>query len=107
MATHNTRGVKPKDLSKLIDAETWLEPVHGGHAVCYWSVGRGSWWIQSRDPKASSYLRRLKSARRVGYAVMGNHLTIYTADCSVRKFRGILKGLRTVTKGHLVSLEPD
>ncbi len=77
-----------------------------GADISWWPVGRGSWWIQSRDPKASSYLRRLKSTRRVGYAVLGDHLTIYATDCSVRKLRGILEGLRAVTKGHFESLDP-
>ena len=75
--------------------------------ISWWSVGRGSWWIQSRDPKASSYLRSLKSTRRVGYAVLGDHLTTYAVDGSSRKLRGILKKIQNLTDGHFVSRELD
>lgn len=75
--------------------------------ISWWSVGRGSWWIQSRDPKASSYLRRLKSTRRVGYAVLGDYLTTYAVDCSSRKLRGILRKIQSLTNGHFASHELD
>jgi hypothetical protein len=75
--------------------------------ISWWSVGRGSWWIQSRAPKASSYLRRLKYTRRVGYAVLGDHLTTYAVDCSSRKLRGILRKIKNLTTGQFVGLELD
>jgi hypothetical protein len=78
-----------------------------GADISWWSVGRGSWWIQSRAPKASSYLRRLRSARRAGYAVQGDHLTIYAVDCSSRKLRGILTKIQNLTDGHFASHELD
>jgi hypothetical protein len=105
MATHKTRGTAPKAL-KLVDAETWLEPVHGGHAVCYWSVGRSSWVIQSRDSKVSAYLRGLKTVRKVGCAVAGSHLTLWRFDGTERKMRMILRGLaRAMGSSRLVSAE--
>ncbi len=105
MATHAKRGVTPKTLSKPVDAETWLEPVHGGHAVCYWSVGRGSWVIQSRDSKASSYLRGLKTVRKVGWAVAGTHQTLWRFDGTERKMKMIVRGLDRELSTRLVSVE--
>jgi len=105
MATHNTRGVTPKALSKLVDAETWLEPVHGGHPVCYWSVGRGSWVIQSRDSKVSAYLRGLKTVRKVGFAVTGTHLTLWRLDGTERKMRMVVRGLDRELSARFVSVE--
>jgi hypothetical protein len=105
MATHNTRGVTPKALSKLLDAETWLEPVHGGHPVCYWSVGRGSWVIQSRDSKISAYLRGLKTVRKVGHAVAGTHQTLWRFDGTELKMRMILRGLDRELSTRFVSVE--
>jgi hypothetical protein len=106
MATHKTRGVvSPKALSKLLDAETWLEPVHGGHPVCYWSVGRGSWVIQSRDSKVSAYLRGLKTVRKVGCAVAGTHQTLWRFDGSERKMRMVARGLDRELSACFVSVE--
>ncbi len=105
MATQKTRGVTPKTLSKLVDAETWLEPVHGGHPVCYWSLGRGSWVIQSRDSKVSAYLRGLKTVRKVGYAVAGTHQTLWRFDGTERKMRMIVRGLDRELCARFVSVE--
>jgi hypothetical protein len=105
MATHKTRGVTPKALSKLVDAETWLEPVHGGHPVCYWSVGRGSWVIQSRDSKVSAYLRGLKTVRKVGHAVAGTHQKLWRFDGTELKMRMILRGLDRELSTRFVSVE--
>ena len=102
MATHKTRGVTPKAL-KLVDAETWLKPVHGGHPICFWSVSRGSWVIQSRDSKVSAYLRGLKTVRKVGYAVAGTHLTLWRFDGTERKLRAVIRGL--TERGYSVSVE--
>jgi hypothetical protein len=105
MATQAKRGVTPKALSKLVDAETWLQPVHGGHPVCYWSVGRGSWVIQSRDSKVSAYLRGLKTVRKIGYAVMGAHLTLWRFDGTERKMRMVVRGLDRELSARFVSVE--
>jgi hypothetical protein len=105
MATHKTRGVTPKILPKLVDAETWLEPIHGGNPVCYWSVGRGSWVIQSRDSKVSAYLRGLKTVRKVGSAVAGTHQTLWRFDGSERKMRMIVRGLGRELSTRFVSVE--
>jgi hypothetical protein len=106
MATHAKRGTAPKALSKLVDAETWLEPVHGGHPVCYWSVGRGSWVIQSRDSKVSAYLRGLKTVRKVGHAVAGTHQTLWRFDGTERKMRMVVRGLaQAIGSSRLASVE--
>jgi len=108
MATQAKRGVTPKALSKLVDAETWLQPVHGGHPVCYWSVGRGSWVIQSRDSKISAYLRGLKTVRKIGYAVKGAHLTLWRFDGTERKMRMIVRGLaRAIGSSRLAGVENE
>jgi hypothetical protein len=105
MATQAKRGVTPKALSKLVDAETWLQPVHGGYPVCYWSVGRGSWVIQSRDSKVSAYLRGLKTVRKVGWAVAGTHQTLWRFDGTERKMWMILRGLDRELSTRFVSVE--
>ena len=105
MATHAKRGTTPKALSKLVDAETWLEPVHGGHPVCYWPVGRGSWVIQSRESKVSAYLRGLKTVRNVGSAVAGTHQTLWRFDGTERKMRMIVRGLDRELSARFVSVE--
>jgi hypothetical protein len=92
--------------SASVDAETWLERVHGGYPVCYWSVGRGSWVIQSRDSKVSAYLRGLKTVRKVGWAVAGTHQTLWRFDGTERKMRMILRGLvRAMGSSRLASVE--
>ena len=105
MATHKTRGLTPKTLSKLVDAEIWLERVHGGHPVCYWSVGRGSWVIQSRDSKVSAYLRGLKTVRKVGYAVAGTHQTLWRFDGTERKMKMIVRRLDRELSARFISVE--
>jgi len=59
----------------------------------YWAVGRGSYWLQSRSQAVSSYLRTLKCLRKVGYAVIGDHITLWAFDGTERKLRAIIRGL--------------
>lgn len=66
----------------------------------YWTVGRASWWLQSRSQAVSSYLRTLKCLRKVGYAVMGNHMTLWAFDGTERKLRSIIRGIGSVLKKH-------
>lgn len=72
----------------------------------YWTVGRGSYWIQSRSQAVSSYLRTLKCLRKVGYAVIGNHMTLWAFDGTERKLRSIVRGIAaSVQKQGSVSVE--
>jgi len=72
----------------------------------YWAVGRGSYWLQSRSQAVSSYLRTLKCLRKVGYAVAGDHMTLWSFDGTERKLRSILRGVGAVlTKHDSVSVE--
>jgi hypothetical protein len=71
--------------------------------LSWWPVARGSWWIQCRSPRLSAYMRTLKSVRRVSYAVLGDHLTIWAFDGTERKLRAIIRGL--AEQGYSVSGE--
>ena len=72
----------------------------------YWTVGRGSYWLQSRSQAVSSYLRTLKCLRKVGYAVIGNHMTLWVFDGTERKMRMIVRGLaRAMGSSRLASVE--
>ena len=79
--------------AKLVDANCWLENRKIPQIVSYWLVARNRWWIQARHSVASSYLRDLKSVRRVGFAVIGDHLTPWAFDGTERKLRAIIQGL--------------
>jgi hypothetical protein len=48
-------------------------------------------------------MRTLKSVRRVSYAVLGDHLTIWAFDGTQRKLRAIIRGL--AEQGYSVSGE--
>ena len=66
----------------------------------YWTVGRGSYWLQSRSQAVSSYLRTLKCLRKVGYAVIGNHMSLWAFDGTERKLRSIVRGIGAMLKKH-------
>jgi hypothetical protein len=66
----------------------------------YWTVGRGSYWLQSRSQAVSSYLRTLKCLRKVGYAVIGDHITLWAFDGTKRKLRSIFRGIGIALKKH-------
>lgn len=66
----------------------------------YWTVGRGSYWLQSRSQAVSSYLRTLKFLRKVGYAVIGAHMTTWAFDGTERKLRSIVRGIGAALKKH-------
>ena len=74
-------------------------------ALTYWHVGSGRYMIQSRIPQASARLRRLKGARRAGYAVTGGHLTLWALDASAKKLRSILRGLDSELRRHATADE--
>jgi hypothetical protein len=59
--------------------------------VCYWKTGRGSYVIQSRCQTISSCLRELKATKRTGFAVIGEHLTMWSIECSQRKLRSVIR----------------
>ena len=51
-------------------------------------------------------MRTLKSVRRVSYAVLGDHLTIWAFDGTERKLRMVVRGLaRAMGSSRLVSVE--
>jgi hypothetical protein len=66
----------------------------------WWTVGRGSYWLQSRSQAVSSYLRTLKCLRKVGYAVIGNHMSLWAFDGTKRKLRSIVHGIEAALKKH-------
>lgn len=66
----------------------------------YWTVGRGSYWLQSRSQAVSSYLRTLKCLRKAGYAVIGNHMSLWAFDGTERKLRSIVRGIGVALKKH-------
>ena len=93
MATHHKRGRLAQELTEVVDANLWLEADKRSPVVSYWLVERNCWWIQSRNPATSSYLRDLKSVRRVSFAVIGSHMTTWAFDGTERKLRAIIRGL--------------
>jgi hypothetical protein len=66
----------------------------------WWAVGRGSYWLQSRSQAVSSYLRTLKCLRKVGYAVIGDHMTLWSFDGTERKLRSIVRGIGVALTQH-------
>jgi hypothetical protein len=77
----------------MVDANLWLEADKRSPLVCYWLVARNCWWIQSCHSVTSSYLRDLKSVRRVSCAVIGSHMTTWVFEGTERKLRAIIRGL--------------
>ena len=65
-------------------------------ALCYWQITGKRWIIQSRVQGLSSALRRIKGARRFGYAIMGGHLTLWAIDCTAVKLTSVLRGLTQI-----------
>lgn len=65
-------------------------------ALCYWQITGKRWIIQSRVQELSSALRRLKGARRFGYAIMGGHLTLWAIDCTAVKLKSVIRGLTKI-----------
>ena len=93
MATHDKRGRLAQGLTEVVDPNLWLEADKRSPLVSYWLVERNCWWIQSRHSVTSSYLRDLKSVRRVSFAVIGSHTTTWAFDGTERKLRAIIRGL--------------
>jgi hypothetical protein len=65
-------------------------------ALCYWNTTGKRWIIQSRAQQLSTALRRIKGARRYGYAIMGGHLTLWAIDCTAAKAKGVIRGLTKI-----------
>lgn len=65
-------------------------------ALCYWNTTGKRWVIQSRAQELSSALRRIKGARRYGYAIMGGHLTLWAIDCTAAKAKSVIRGLTKI-----------
>ncbi len=65
-------------------------------ALCYWRTAGSRWIIQSRAQQLSTALRRIKGARRYGYAIMGGHLTMWAMDCTAAKAKGVIRGLTKI-----------
>jgi hypothetical protein len=93
MATHQKRGRLAQGLTEVVDANLWLEADKRSPLVSYWLVERNCWWIQSRHSATSSYLRDLKSVRKVSFAVIGAHMATWVFEGTERKLRAILQGL--------------
>lgn len=62
-------------------------------ALCYWQITGKRWVVQSRVQELSSALRRIKGARRFGYAIMGGHLTLWALDCTAVKAKSLMRSL--------------
>lgn len=62
-------------------------------ALCYWNTTGKRWVIQSRVQELSSALRRIKGARRFGYAIIGGHLTLWAIDCTAAKAKSLMRSL--------------
>ncbi len=67
-------------------------------ALCYWNTTGKRWVIQSRVQELSSALRRIKGARRFGYAIMGGHLTLWALDCTAAKAKSVIRGLTKILR---------
>ena len=65
-------------------------------ALCYWHTLGKQWVIQSRVQELSTALRRIKGARRYGYAIMGGHLTMWALDCTAAKAKSVVRGLTKI-----------
>jgi hypothetical protein len=65
-------------------------------ALCYWRTMGSRWIIQSRVQQLSTALRRIKGARRYGYAIMGGHLTLWAIDCTAAKAKSVIRGLTKI-----------
>jgi hypothetical protein len=105
MATHQKRGRLAQGLTEEVDANLWLEADKRSPLVSYWLVERNCWWIQSRHSATSSYLRDLKSVRRVSFAVIGSHTTTWVFEGTERKLRAIIRGLDRELSARFVSVE--
>ncbi len=60
-----------------------------GDLLCAWSVGDGFWHIQSRESWLTKVLREA-GLRRIAYAVIGDHLTIWETD-NITPLRPLLR----------------
>ncbi len=67
-------------------------------ALCYWHTTGKRWIIQSRLQPLSTALRRIKGARRYGYAIMGGHLTMWAMDCTAAKAKSVVRGLTKILR---------
>jgi len=59
-------------------------------ALCAWHIGDGIWHVQSRDGWLSRVLRD-QGMRRVAYAVIGGHLTIWETTEGIDNVRALMR----------------
>ena len=82
-------------------------------ALCYWRTTGKQWIFQSREPKLSSALRKLKGMRPYLRSLHGGHLTAWATDCTTTKARSIVRSLTRIleevsahTRGVKIAQEP-
>lgn len=61
-----------------------------GSLLCAWHIGEGIWHVQSRDPWLSRVLRD-QGMRRVAYAVIGGHLTIWETTEGIDAVKALMR----------------
>jgi hypothetical protein len=83
-------------MTNSINPKTGL-PRHPA-ALCYWNTTGKRWIIQSRVQQLSTAMRRIKGARRYGYAIIGGHLTMWAMDCTAAKAKSVMRGLTKILR---------
>ena len=58
--------------------------------LCAWHIGDGIWHVQSRDSWLSRVLRD-HGMRRVAYAVIGGHLTIWETTEGIDAVKALMR----------------
>ena len=65
-------------------------------ALCYWRTIGKQWIFQSREPKLTAALKRIKGMRPYLSAIIGGHLYAGTLECTAAKARSIVRGLTRI-----------
>lgn len=65
-------------------------------ALCYWRTIGKQWVFQSREPKLTAAIRRIKGMRPYLSAIIGGHLYAGTMECTTAKARSIARSLTRI-----------
>lgn len=85
-----TKGASTKGLRRTGQPAADPRSIRGASMLCAWHIGEGIWHVQSRDPWLSRVLRD-QGMRRVAYAVIGGHLTIYETTEGIDAVKALMR----------------
>lgn len=85
-----TKSASTKGLRRTGKPAADPRSIRGASMLCAWHIGDGIWHVQSRDPWLSRVLRD-QGMRRVAYAVIGGHLTIYETTEGIDAVKALMR----------------